>query len=136
MMKYVFLMLFTACSFGQNLIDTAVIVSGRSDSVKYWDLGGKYSAVYLTGEDTGSTYTDSIKCFAVIKMYGHKDSLVVQLGLINQQTATIDGVTNNPNATTEYLLNDVYIDKLMVVLSNQQFINGRRYRYSIKAVKL
>lgn len=138
MKKILLLLLITAGIYGQDFIDTTVLVTGAGDTTYWKQLDGLYSHVYVIVDDTGSTYTDSIKAYSITKRRLSTDSVIAPIDFRgrNGTTAYSDYIaTSGAGAITKYLLLDTYIDRLYLVWSNATFVNAKRVKLTIMGIK-
>lgn len=82
--------------------------------------GKKFNAIYFDYKDTGATYTDSIKVYAINER-GHES----QIGFINGVTNSFVTIAQTANATTSYKLTDTQLFKFKIVLANVEYVAGR-----------
>jgi hypothetical protein len=138
MKKLLLLLLLTAGIYGQDFIDTTTLVTGAGDTTYWKQLDGNYSHVYIIVDDTGSTYTDSIKAFSISKRLLSTDSVFAPIDLRGRlgTTAYSDGIaSSNAGVVTKYLLLDTYIDRLYLTFANATFVDARRVKITIMGIK-
>lgn len=82
--------------------------------------GKKFNAIYFDYKDTGATYTDSAKVYAINERGDES-----QIGFINGVTNSFVTIAQTANATTSYKLTDTQLYKFKIVLANAQYIAGR-----------
>jgi len=131
------LLLITVKVYSQVVvIDTATFISGggiTADSVRWWDLGGQYSFIWIAVKDTGSTYTDSLIVQNIVKFGTYNtDSSISPQQL--QYAGTFYGSTSVSNSETTYWVYNNAIMHLQIYLANKQFITGRRVKIKILGV--
>ena len=140
MKKLIFLILLASNIFAQQIdrIDTLIFVTGAGDTTAWFQLNGKYAFVYITVDDTGATYTDSIKAWNITKRLVKTDSVISAIDLWGRSGTTSNSwftATSNAGAITKYWVYDAYIDRLYLTWANATFVNGKRVKITIMAIK-
>ena len=89
--------------------------------------GKKFNAIYVDYKDTGSTYTDSSKIYAI-----NERGDVSQIGFTNLLSNSFVSVTQTANTTTSFKLPDTELYAFKIVLANAQYIAGRTSHITIR----
>lgn len=113
---------------GDTLIsgtDTTILIDfSRSPNIGYFQY------VYVTLQDTGATFTDSVGVF-VITNTGDTIPTAVRRTTDYTDQSTIIQVGG---LTRSYMVLDAYIRKLYIVLLNEEYVAGRRVLISTRGV--
>lgn len=115
-----------------------------SDSVKIIKLNYGYQFPSIVVEDTGSTYTDTLKLYKGIEVYSNNNVLVdtlwcdLPLPVKLNDWATADTVLAGAGQTKTYLILENNLDLLKIAYKNSggAFISGARVRFGLEATRV
>jgi len=139
-MKTILLFLFTVpILFGQTGKYLAIFDSLKTGDTTYtYNFFGEYSEYWVTGNDTGASITDSVLAYGgtIRTFQGQaKDTSWVQLP-VRDSTFSLRTYMAKANGNTQWkILKSNGLQLLKLVMTNAQYLSGRRWKFFIEAVK-